>query len=960
MSECSGSGAELPFAINDRGAFWVVERGTADIYALPIQPGRADGPLRFLMSVPEGQAIFGTGAADEFEFRLVARGREGTRIARHDTEDLLAEAARTGNRLVLLEGWIIEISKAVAGSLAGRYSLIPPSGTLDLTLEDEPRMIVPESGVAWIRPERGPCYKLPGLRSAIGAEGHSAWFPLTRHSPVQAQPGSVTVAESTEEILALGAENVLGGLSVFNQQILYQIRARLDAVHADEEQTLERRVRLDKRSLDEAVSVLSSPLRNDPAPVQYDRARPLLRACELVARAGGIEIQPPASIRFRGGVRDPVSRIAKASGARVRRVTLAGEWWRRCHTALIGFRESDNSPVALLPRKRGGYICIDTRHGTSASVNPLLASSLRPFAYMLYRPFPSVSLGVGAVVRAGLRGCRNEAFVIIAVSLALGSISAIVPLATVVVFDRLIPGAYRNEMAAFGTFLLVAAVCSGLFGLVRSLAILRLQGKLDLALQAALWDRLLDLPVSFFSRFSAGDLAMRSLGFSDMRRILSGHVVSVLITLVTSTFSLGVIFLLSLKLGIVEVCLILAGLLVVVLEGLLQVRHQRELQDIAGKISGKMLEILNGIAKIRVANAEMRLFRSWTDKFIRQVRRSVKIRRSQNRLAIFSTVYPVVSLAAIFLANSVLFSSGSESLTTGEFLGIVAAHTQVASAMVSVAAVLGALSGVVPQFDRVSPILREFPETQAAKSDPGELDGLVEFDRVTFHYEASGAPVLHEVSIRIMPGEFVAIVGPSGSGKSTLLRLLLGFEAPDSGGIYFDGRDLAGLDARECRKQIGVVLQDGMLTSGSILSNIVGASGEFSIEDAWQAARLSGLHQDIEEMPMGMHTLVGGSGGLSGGQRQRVMIARALVGQPRIVVFDEATSALDNSNQATVSENLRTFKSTRIVVAHRLSTIQTADRIYVLDRGRVVQVGTYATLAAEEGLFSSLAKRQLA
>jgi ATP-binding cassette subfamily C protein len=266
----------------------------------------------------------------------------------------------------------------------------------------------------------------------------------------------------------------------------------------------------------------------------------------------------------------------------------------------------------------------------------------------------------------------------------------------------------------------------------------------------------------------------------------------------------------------------------------------------------------------------------------------------------------------------------------------------------------------VPTYERAKPILETLPEVDEMKADPGELTGELEVSHVSFRYREDGPIVLKDVSVQVKPGEFVALVGPSGSGKSTLFRLLLGFEKLEAGAVYYNGRDLVGLDIREVRRQIGVVLQNGKLMAGDIFTNIIGSS-LLTLEDARQAARMAGLEDDLKAMPMGLHTVISEGGGtLSGGQRQRLLIARALVHRPRILFFDEATSALDNRTQAIVSESLDNLQATRIVIAHRLSTIMNADRIYVLQDGRVVQQGTYDELIQAEGVFADLAKRQMA
>jgi ABC-type bacteriocin/lantibiotic exporter with double-glycine peptidase domain len=252
------------------------------------------------------------------------------------------------------------------------------------------------------------------------------------------------------------------------------------------------------------------------------------------------------------------------------------------------------------------------------------------------------------------------------------------------------------------------------------------------------------------------------------------------------------------------------------------------------------------------------------------------------------------------------------------------------------------------------------PEARAERTDPGVLSGDIEINQVSFRYKADGPLALNDVSLRVRPGEFVAIVGPSGSGKSSLFRLLLGFETPEAGSVYYNGQDLTKLDVQAVRRQIGVVLQEARLMPGSIYQNIIGTL-DLTLEDAWEAARMSGLDEDTRQMPMGMHTVITAGGAtLSGGQRQRLMIARAVVAKPRLMLFDEATSALDNRTQETVSKNLEVLHTTRIVIAHRLSTIRRADRVYVLVGGRLAQSGAYAELLNQRGPFADLVKRQLA
>jgi ATP-binding cassette subfamily C protein len=350
----------------------------------------------------------------------------------------------------------------------------------------------------------------------------------------------------------------------------------------------------------------------------------------------------------------------------------------------------------------------------------------------------------------------------------------------------------------------------------------------------------------------------------------------------------------------------------------------------------------------------------WARDFTRQKHQATAARRLSNGLSVFIGVFPLVCSGAIFFSNSRLVAAGAVSMSTGAFLAFHAAFFQFLAAALGLGFTAGSVLEIIPMFERARPILETLPESSAAKGEPGELTGNIEVSHAFFRYRTDLPLVLRDLSLRIRPGEFVAVVGASGCGKSTLFRLLLGFERLESGAIHFDGQDLAGMNPQSVRRQIGVVLQNGQLQAGDIFENIAGAR-PIGLDDAWEAVRLAGLEEDILAMPMGMHTIVSeGGGGLSGGQRQRLMIARAIASRPRILLFDEATSALDNRTQAQVSASLESLRTTRIVIAHRLSTVVNADRIFVLEAGRVAESGTYEELLALDGLFAKLAKRQLA
>jgi ABC-type bacteriocin/lantibiotic exporter with double-glycine peptidase domain len=338
-------------------------------------------------------------------------------------------------------------------------------------------------------------------------------------------------------------------------------------------------------------------------------------------------------------------------------------------------------------------------------------------------------------------------------------------------------------------------------------------------------------------------------------------------------------------------------------------------------------------------------------------RANVQASRMVIGAVILNAIYPLICTLATFALYLVALRG---SLDTGQFLAYTAAFTQLLLVVLLLGISFISLVGIVPVYERAVPLLQAALEVDPSRADPGELRGEIRVSHLTFRYEPGGRQILDDVSFDIRPGEAVAFVGPSGAGKSTIFRLLLGFESPESGEIYYDGHSLRNLDPTALRRQLSVVLQNGRVFSGSILQNIVGASSA-TLEEAWAAARGAGLEEDIKAMPMGMHTYVSEGGvTFSGGQRQRLMIARALVTKPRILLFDEATSSLDNRTQAIVTEGLDSLNATRVFIAQRLSTVMSADRIYVLEAGRVVQQGSFPELMAEPGLFQELARRQLA
>jgi NHLM bacteriocin system ABC transporter ATP-binding protein len=423
--------------------------------------------------------------------------------------------------------------------------------------------------------------------------------------------------------------------------------------------------------------------------------------------------------------------------------------------------------------------------------------------------------------------------------------------------------------------------------------------------------------------------------------------------------NLGLLLHYSPRLTLVALAVAVLSAALTVGSGVAILQCYRQILELQGRFFGLMVQLINGVSKIRVAAAEDRAFSRWARSYSRLLRLELRQRRIQDGVQIANLLLTRVSAIVLFAVAASLVRE-SMALSTGVFLAFHVAYGTFIGAISSLSNSVTDVLAIAILRERARPILEAAPEINERKADPGRLAGKVEMSQVVFHYRDDGPIILDGVNLTAEPGDFLAIVGLSGSGKSTLFRLLLGFESPGSGSIRYDGQDLGGLDVFAVRRQLGVVLQNGRINAGSLFENIV-CGTHVSLNDAWGAAKATGFADEIAQMPMGMHTMVSEGGtNLSGGQRQRLLLSRALVHKPRILLLDEATSALDNQTQAVVSESLRQLKVTRLVIAHRLSTIREANRICVLDSGRIVQQGTYEQLAGEPGLFARLIDRQMA
>ncbi|MFE4652195.1 NHLP bacteriocin export ABC transporter permease/ATPase subunit [Streptomyces sp. NPDC056707] len=678
-------------------------------------------------------------------------------------------------------------------------------------------------------------------------------------------------------------------------------------------------------------------------------------ACRLVAEAAGITLSEPSKSGVVSDRMDPVERVAVGSRIRTRPVRLDRRWWRENTGPLVGHRSASGAPVALLWR-RGGYDAVNPVTGRRTRVDAANAEEFEQRAVMFYRPLPERPMGKWQLLRFSLRGTRPDVRNLALAGVVTVALGALVPIATGQVLGVYVPNAENSLIVQVSLAVIVTSIVSAVFMLMQNLTILRMEGRIESTLQPAVWDRLLRLPTKFFTERSTGELASAAMGISAIRRVLSGIGPIAVQAGTVGAMNLVLLFCFSVPLAFTAIAMLIVIAAVFLTMGLWELRWQRRLVELSNKLNNQAFQTLRGLPKLRVAAAESFAYAAWAGEFARSRELQQRAGRIKNLTTVLNAVYlPLCSLAMFVL----LAGPARGSMSAGAFLTFNTAVTMLLTSITQLTGAFVSAAAALPMFEQIKPVLDEAPEVRGASTQPGVLSGEIEARNLSFRYTDDGPLVLDDVSLQVRPGEFVAIVGPSGCGKSTLLRLLIGFDRPVSGSVLYDGQDLASLDQAAVRRSCGVVLQNAQPFTGSILDCICGAE-VFTQEEAWEAAAMAGLAEDIKRMPMGLHTMIAGGGSISGGQRQRLMIAQALVRRPRILFFDEATSALDNETQRIVIESTRSLNATRIVIAHRLSTVLDADRVIVMSDGRVVQQGPPAELLADtNGRLHELVRRQM-
>ena len=635
-------------------------------------------------------------------------------------------------------------------------------------------------------------------------------------------------------------------------------------------------------------------------------------------------------------------------------VKLEKGWYKDAFGPMLAFRREDGTAVALLPKAFPGYYYRDPVSGERVELNRKTAEQFEEEAICFYRPLPLKKLGVPDLI-AYMKDCLNtgDYILIIALTLATTLLGLLLTKITRALTGFVLESTNVPLLWGTAVFMISAILASQLIDASKQLMMNRIEIKTSLAVEAAMMMRILNLPANFFRKYSSGELSSRYGAVNQLCELILGNVFSAGLGAVMSLLYITQIFHYAPALVGPALLILLASIVVSVITALTQVRVSRQIMEKGAQENGLSFALISGVQKIKLAGAEKRAFAKWG-------RRYAEVSELMYHPPVILRANGAVTTAISLIGTIVMYYLAVQTkVSPSEYIAFNTAFGAVSAAFSALTGVALSVARIKPILEMAEPILKAEPESSENKSMVTKLNGNIELSNVYFRYDQNMPWVVNGMSLKIRAGEYVAIVGRTGCGKSTLVRLLLGFETPEKGAIYYDGKDLAGLDLRSLRRRIGTVTQNGSLFQGDIYSNIVISAPQLGLDDAWKAAELAGIADDIRAMPMGMQTMIAeGQGGISGGQKQRLMIARAVAARPKILIFDEATSALDNKTQKQVSDALDGLKCTRIVIAHRLSTIRNCDRILVLEGGRILEEGSYDELIARGGFFAELVERQ--
>ncbi|MGI9424224.1 MAG: NHLP bacteriocin export ABC transporter permease/ATPase subunit [Hyphomicrobiaceae bacterium] len=923
-------------------------RGAIDVFAATRRDDGGNSPLMPIGRLGSGVALFVEPGllVDVDLFCVCAQDCEFREIPMATLSEGLGDADRS-QLAAMLDQWITAAtSQLVTTPSVGRRYIDPGDG-----VAVKAGHVIASDGVVWIHDPD--CLLEYPAENAIAFSAGPYQSLLTASLEARVKKRGNIDCHDTQAAMS---DSVAKTFRQWGECLRALAIKRLDAWTRDAAARHARRATGDQLAMRDGVAAIVSVAETETFTqrLRDPTQNSLEVAMQLIGQHMGVDVsRTPIGRPF---LNDEARLNWMTQRARLRRrlVSLQSEAWQDDGIPMLVSMTGDDSLRVALCNDRGQWTLTDPTNGQVEPLTPDRAEDLGAWAMTFYRALPD-QLTVKELIRFVASNIARDAQTLVVVSVLAVALTLALPFGLKFIVDSSIPSANLGDLSVTILTLLTLTLAIYAFHMCRALALVRIEGRSTIDIQAGFWDRLLRLPLPFFRKYAAGDLAARVSEIGRIYKLLFSAVSGMFLGGLTICLSLAVMIYFMPAMGVVVAA---AGLVFLSLFAVSENRrlgHLRREAARQGRLTGAVVQLLGGIAKLRAAAAEARAFRFWAEGYSERGKMQRAANRRADQAFLASDLLYLLVLVLVFAAIGM-----QEHANIGDFLAFNTALVQFVAAIMLMVSSTSSGVAALPLAERLMPLIEARPESVASGAESRRLAGRLDIEAVSFRYGPTSPLVLDDLSMTIEPGEFVAIVGGSGSGKSTLFRIILGFETPTRGAAYFDGQDLRQMDQTAVRRQFGVVMQNSRLTTGSILDNVLGSSGLGQAE-ALTAIRMAGLQDDIAALPMGLQTYISEtSGGFSGGQAQRLMIARALVGHPRFLLFDEATSALDNRSQAIVSKNIKKMDVTRIVIAHRLSTIRDADRIYVLDKGRIVQQGRFENLMQQDGVFRTLAERQMA
>lgn len=926
---------------------------------IPLSVEMIAGPLQFISSFTKGDILFPFPFANGLNRFIIAVSSEACLIRRIEIQNLIKENKENKKITHLMEKWIINLS-----SILSWQAVFQPDeyiyGNQEYNLEPNKKLIFPveipgkeHSKLIWLDIIQGALEFTE--EPSITLEPDLAPFPLAPLVILKTLKPSIFKTEEKADLLN---DQGWRGLIRFNELIFKAFHKQSTKNNLEQQFLLAQLSELDQQSLQNAFKDMEQLFDKEPTTINPLQPQ-IIQACEII----GKELKQPFTNIHENLPSNPdaqVNLVSVRSLIASRKVNLENNWWKEDSGPLLG-RILEGKAwhfAALLPSPPEGYVLNIPGKG-KIQVEEKIAKNISSFGYMFYRHFPQNlrKISFAKVMNFILARVNKDLITgLLATSLAV-LFSLFTPIAMGIIFNKVIPSSDLPLLFQIILALIIISVSSTLFNITKEIAILRIESYSQHDIECALWQRILNLPLNFFREYSSGDLLQRLVGVNEIRKLLANHALQLGINTLFSVFNLFIMIYFSPILSVVGVGIILI-LFSIYTIGFLQKQKIISLSTEANaELYARNVQTVVGISKIRTFGAENRFFSKWEEIYMSIMRLGIWDGRIGIFMRLVSEMVPYLVLLALFLTIYLMDVKTFESLTFGSYVAFFTAFMNLYLSLLTFQKSMFDVIACLPIWKRSKPILEAPPESSEPKIILEKLNGEVRVEQVCFRYSSSGPLTLKDVSFYANPGEFIAIIGHSGSGKSTLIRLLLGFEEPEKGAIFFNGKDLKDLDIKAVRSKIGVVLQNSSIIQGTVRENI-SAGKIVNDEEIMRAIKLASFDVDLSSMPMGLNTPLTGTMGISGGQQQRIILARALVGNPTILILDEATNALDNKTQAIVSRNLDNCYLTRIVIAHRLSTIKNAHRIYMMDKGKIIQSGTYDELLKNSSLFQDFVEKQ--